>query len=129
MKTSWAPSRCCLRLRSAAAAVALAGHGAEAAEVLPAAALVTLRSACAAVAEELALPELAQLTIAAARLRWVDRGLVDSLARAIQARLSLHACQSEVGALSLLRCKLRSPQQLLVRLLHSRRHYPPLPAG
>lgn len=104
----------------ASVAVALAGHGAEAAEVLPAAVLVTLRSACAAAAEELALPELAQLTSAAARLRWVERGLVDSLARAIQARLSLHVCRSEVGALSC--CKLGSPQQLL--LLHSRRLHP-----
>ena len=105
----------------ASVAVALAGHGAEAAEVLPEAVLVTLRSACAAAAEELALPELAQqLTSAAARLRWVERGLVDSLARAIQARLSLHVCRSEVGALSC--CKLGSPQQLL--LLHSRRLHP-----
>ena len=94
----------------AAVAVALAGHGAESAEVLPAAVLVTLRSACAAAAEELALTELAQLATAAARLRWVERGLVDSLARAIQARLSLHVCRSEVGALPC--CNLGSPRQL-----------------
>jgi hypothetical protein len=72
---------------AAAAAVALAAHASHA-TALPPAAVAALRAAAAAAAAADALgpADLANLSLAAARLRWTDPRLLDPLAAALHAR-------------------------------------------